>query len=94
VDEIDVRALNEAAAHTLASLLASVVAAIAVFILANLDLDCAPLVVHIVACALSGIGAAALAYVVLSLLIVVNLLWDALQNEQREAKRESAKGPR
>lgn len=93
VDDIDVRALNEAAAHVLVSLLASVVAAMAVFVLANLDLQCPPLLVYIAACVLSALSAGALVYVAISLLIVVNLLWDAFQNEQREAKREGAQDP-
>lgn len=93
VDEIDVRALNEAAAHILVSLLVSVVAAITVFALANLDLTCPPLGVHVWSCVLSGLSAASLTYVAISLIMVVNLLWDALQNEQRESKREAAKDP-
>lgn len=94
VDGVDVRALNEAAAHVLVSLIASVIAAVAVFVLANLDLHCPPLVVHVAACILSAVSAAALVYVAASLLIVVNLLWDAFLNEQREAEREGAKDPR
>ncbi len=93
VDQVDVRALNEAAAHILVSLLVSVVATIAVFILANLDLRCPSLATHVVSCALSAVGAAALTYIAISLLIVVNLLWDALVNEQREAEREAAGDP-
>lgn len=93
VDEVDVRALSEAAAHILVSLLVSVAAAVSVFALANLDLNCPPLGVHIWSCILSGLSAASLTYVAISLVMVVNLLWDALQNEQREAKREAAKDP-
>lgn len=93
VDDIDVRALNEAAAHILVSLIVSVIAAVAVFVLANLDLLCPPLIVHIIACTLSGVSAAALSYVAVSLLFVVNLLWDALQIEQRESEREAAQDP-
>ncbi|MGY4859520.1 hypothetical protein [Cryobacterium sp. AP23] len=90
VDEIDVRSLNEAAAHILVSLLVSVLAAIAVFILANLNLQCPTVAVDLWARALSGLSATCLSYVAISLLIVVNLLWDALQNEQRETQREAA----
>lgn len=93
VDAIDIRALNEAAAHILSSLAVSVLAAVAVFVLANTDLQCPPLVIHVMACVLSGLSAACLAYVAISLLMVVNLLWDALGVEEREAKREGSKNP-
>ncbi len=84
VERVKVRALNEAGAHVLVSLVMSVVVTVAVFVLANLTLDCAPLYVHIIAWALSGISAASFAYVALSLVIVANLLWDAFEREEQD----------
>lgn len=84
VERIKVRALNEAGAHVLVSLVMSVVVTVAVFVLANLALDCAPLYLHIIAWILSGISAASFAYVALSLVIVANLLWDAFEREEQD----------
>lgn len=84
VERIKVRALNEAGAHVLVSLVMSVVVTVAVFVLANLTLDCVPLYVHVIAWILSGISAASFAYVALSLVIVANLLWDAFEREEQD----------
>ena len=92
VDGVDVRALNEAAAHVLVSFLASLAVTIFVVVLANIDLYCAPVWVHVVDRVLSAAAAALFTYIIVSLVIVVNLLWDAFQNEQRESEREGLKG--
>ena len=84
VERIKVRALNEAGAHVLVSLVMSVVLTVSVFVLANLVLDCAPLYVHVIAWILSGISAGSFAYVALSLVIVANLLWDAFEREEQD----------
>lgn len=84
VERIKVRALNEAGAHVLVSLVMSVLVTVAVFVLANLTLSCAPLYLHIIAWILSGISAASFAYVALSLVIVANLLWDAFEREEQD----------
>lgn len=84
VERVKVRALNEAGAHVLVSLVMSVIVTVGVFVLANLDMHCAPLAVHIVAWALSAISAASFTFVALSLIVVANLLWDAFQREETD----------
>lgn len=84
VERVKVRALNEAGAHVLVSLVMSVLVTVAVFVLANLNAYGAPLYVHIIAWVLSGISAASFAYVALSLIIVANLLWDAFEREEQD----------
>lgn len=93
VDIVDVRALNEAAAHILISLLVSTVGSIAMFVLSNLDLKSSSTVVHGFAQAASALSASAFTYVALSLFIVTNLLWDAYMNEEREIRREGKAEP-
>lgn len=84
VERIKVRALNEAGAHVLVSLLMSVVLSVAVFVLANMELVSVPMHVHIIAWVLSAVSASSFAYVSLSLVIVTNLLWDAFQREEQD----------
>lgn len=90
VERLKVRALNEAGAHVLVSLVMSVVVTVAVFVLANLTLTCVPLFVHVIAWVLSGISAASFAYVALSLIIVANLLWDAFEREEQDIAEQNA----
>lgn len=104
VDGIKLRALNEATAHILFSVVVSLIATGVLAVLSNLVASISaavpapapttataapgttpplpgtppvPLTEHIAAVALSAIGCAALAYLLVSMLIVVNLLWDA-----------------
>lgn len=89
VERAKVRALNEAGAHVLVSLVMSVVVTVAVFVLANLVLTCAPLYLHITAWVLSALSAASFAYVALSLIIVANLLWDAFKREEQDIAEQN-----
>ncbi len=91
VDGVRVRALTEAAAHILVSILVSVAGSVAVFIAANIELHCAPLPVHVAARVLSAVIVACFTYIGLSLIIVTNLLWDALTAEEDDARRDSLK---
>lgn len=83
-ERVKVRALNEAGAHVLVSLIVSVVVIGSVFVLANLDLNSVELYVHLVAWILSAVSAGAFAYIALSLVIVANLLWDAFKREEQD----------
>jgi len=93
IDVVDVRALNEAAAHILMSLLIATVGSVATFALSNLDLGSKNAVAHGFAQVLSAVSAATFTYVALSLIIVTNLLWDAYVNEEREIRREGKAEP-
>ncbi|MHA7190520.1 hypothetical protein ACX80N_09555 [Arthrobacter sp. MDT2-16] len=94
VERVKVRALNEAGAHVLVSLVMSVVVTAAVFVLANLNLTCVSLYVHLIAWILSATSAACFAYVALSLIIVANLLWDAFEREEQDiAEQNSSQYP-
>ena len=98
-----IRALNEAATHILVSLVSVIVATVAVVLLGSIDSTSLPVWMdwlpgllhwaeggrHWTGVILSALAAAAFAYVVVSLLIVVNLLWDAYGEEQKDSKRES-----
>lgn len=84
VERVKVRALNEAGAHVLVSLLMSVVVTASIFVLANMDLKDAEIYVHLIAWILSAISAAIFTYIALSLLIVTNLLWDAFKREEQD----------
>lgn len=85
-DHDRVAALNEAAAHILLSIVVSLFAMAVVIILANLD-PCShwtPWTSRV----LSGFGIAALSYLGLVMIIVVNLLWDAYEQEPVDAATE------
>ncbi|MFT2712338.1 hypothetical protein [Clavibacter sp. Sh2126] len=86
--QIRVRALNEAGALILMSIHVSVLAAVAVFCVALLNLEDAAEWLRWVAILLSSIGPAALTYVAISLVIVANLLWDGFENEQTDVEKE------
>jgi len=79
-----IRALNEAVAHVLVCLLVSLVATGCVIVLANLDLTDARAVVIGVEVGFSALAVAAFAYIFIALVIVVNLLWDAFREEERD----------
>ena len=81
VDGIHIRALNEVAAHILLSVLISSIATAVLAVLANMDLESeSPSIIHIIlARGLSAIGVSAFVYVLISVVIVVNLLWDAYE---------------
>lgn len=87
VDGRRIRALDEAAAHILFSVVVSVAATADLVALANLDVGAktAPWLV-LVARTLGAIGAAAFTYLALTMVLVVNLLWDAYQEEGRPTK--------
>lgn len=88
-ERVKVRALNEAGAHVLVSLIMSVVVTVCVFILANLSLHCVELYVHVFAWVLSALSAGSFAYIALSLVIVANLLWDAFEREEQDIADEN-----
>ncbi len=79
------RALDEAAAHILGSLLISVlitVLVVALAVLPTLGISSLLLAVRAV---FGAVAVGALAYVGLTLVIVANLLWDAFQLEKKDA---------
>lgn len=88
-ERIKVRALNEAGAHVLVSLIMSVIVTASVFVLANLTLRCAELYIHVIAWVLSALSAGSFAYISLSLVIVANLLWDAFKREEQDIADEN-----
>lgn len=81
VEAVHIRALNEAAAHILVSVLLSGFSAALLIVLANLDSDVvlAHLPLLWLVRVLSSLSAASFSYLALTLVIVVNLLWDAYQ---------------
>lgn len=83
------RALNEAAAHILFSLLAAVFIMTLVVLLVVIPGCGLPDWVSGLRIWLGAVAVAALAYVGLTLLIVSNLLWDAFNFEQEDAEREN-----
>ncbi|MFJ6313691.1 hypothetical protein [Pseudarthrobacter oxydans] len=84
-DGVEFRALNEAAAHILVAVVVSLAATVVLALLANLDVErqnpsvCYSLVLR----ALTALGVAAFTYVSASMVIVVNLLWDAYERSGR-----------
>lgn len=92
VEDLDVRALNEATAHVLVSLMVSTGTVVATFVLANLKLDeDSSDTLRNVAVGASAVSGATFLYIGLSIIIVANLLWDAYNNEERNARREAKK---
>jgi hypothetical protein len=83
-----IRALNEAVAHILVCLLMSLVATSCVIVLANLDLTDARAGVIVVEVGFSAVAIAAFTYIFISLIIVVNLLWDAFREEEIDAGKQ------
>jgi hypothetical protein len=79
------RALDEAVAHVLVCLLVSLIATACVIILANLDLTDARPVVMGIEVGFSGVAAASFSYIFISLIVVVNLLWDAFREEESDS---------
>jgi len=94
VDAVYLRALDEAAAHILFAVLVSASAALALIVVTNVDLVAlhrhrpAVLVVRVA----SAYGTAALAYLALTLVIVVNLLWDAYVGAGKASGSASGRG--
>ncbi|MDZ5145107.1 hypothetical protein [Microbacterium testaceum] len=90
VDAVRVRALNEAGALILMSIHVSVLAAVAVFAVAIIDVkDESPEWLRWVVIVLCSVGPAALTYVALSLVFVANLLWDGFVNDEADSQREN-----
>src|SRR5690606_33881385 len=87
VNALRIRALNEAVTNLLVSLVASLLATLGVIVLSNLDLQEPPMWLHWLGVSVSGVVGALLAFVGLSLVIVVNLLWDAYTDEGHDARR-------
>lgn len=88
-ERVKVRALNEAGAHVLVSLIMSVAVTVSVFVLANLNVYCVEFYVHIIAWILSAISAGSFTYIALSLVIVANLLWDAFKREEQDVAEQN-----
>ena len=80
-DGVDLRALDEAGAHVLFTVVVSLAATADLVLLANLDVDQEgpTLIFSIVLKALTAIGVGAFTYMTISLFVVVNLLWDAYE---------------
>jgi hypothetical protein len=78
VDRVNRRSLDEAAAHVLVSALVAFLATAVMIVLANIDLPRCPTDVQSwIVRGLSAFGVSALSLLLLLLVIVVNLLWDA-----------------
>lgn len=93
VDAVHVRALDEAAAHILVSVLLSGFTAVLLVVLANIDSDVAlahQTLLWLVRI-LSSLSVACFSYLALTLIIVVNLLWDAYQGAGSQATGPTAK---
>ncbi|WP_284299873.1 hypothetical protein [Homoserinibacter gongjuensis] len=88
VGPMRIRALNEAAAHILLGTMASVGATVAIVTLVSFSWPCASVVGHWVQVALSSLTLGLFAYVVVTIMIVINLLWDAYQEEGTRAPRD------
>ena len=80
-DGVDLRALNEAAAHILDTVMVALGATSSLVVLANLDLTLQHSNVYYALAlkALTALGVAAFIYITISMVIVVNLLWDAYE---------------
>ena len=89
VDAIRVRALNEAGALILMSVHVSVLASLAVFLVALIDLEHADTWLRWITVVLSSVAPAALAYVAISLIFVAILLWDGFINDQTDLQRDN-----
>lgn len=90
VEKIRVRALNEATAHILFSLMISVLTVASTFALANIELGDEPSAwLYWSAIGASAVSGATFLYIGLSIIIVANLLWDAYQHEEDEAVRDN-----
>lgn len=84
VDQVALRALDEATAHILFSTIMSVIATACFGFMANYSPDgkypkWCDVLLDGIGISVSAVGAAAFAYIMLTLWIVVNLLWDAYQ---------------
>jgi hypothetical protein len=104
-DSLQIRAMNEAAAHILLSLIVALFSVVVIVVLLNLD---APLLPDWMTwlpellswdqggrewagVILSALAVAAFAYLVLTLILVVNLLWDAFRDEEEGAEEAAAR---
>lgn len=76
-EKVNVRALDEAAAHILVSVLAAMIALMSLAIVSNAIQSDPGAVREWVVAAFAGLGVAGLVYLAITLVIVVNLLWDA-----------------
>ncbi|MBD3779232.1 MAG: hypothetical protein IE923_08215 [Micrococcales bacterium] len=85
------RALDEAAAHILFSLLASTLVTALVVALTIVPDLCLPSWLDLLCVILGALAVAALVYVGISIVIVANLLWDAFSSEKVDAQVEAAK---
>lgn len=90
VDGRRIRALDEAAAHILFSIVVSVCATLALVVVSNLDVIAdSPSWLKVCARVLGAVGAAGFAYLALTMVLVANLLWDAYQEVGDEPGRAS-----
>ncbi|GEB21949.1 hypothetical protein [Brevibacterium aurantiacum] len=89
VDQVRVRALNEAGALILMCIHVSVLGSASLLCVALIEMKDHAGWVDWIAVGLSSIGPASLAYIALSLCLVVNLLWDGFTNEQEDSEREN-----
>jgi hypothetical protein len=80
-DGVDLRALDEAGAHVLFTVVISLAATADLVILANLDVEQKDpsLAFSILLRGLTAFGVGTFTYMTLSLFVVVNLLWDAYE---------------
>jgi hypothetical protein len=76
-EQVDLRALNEAAAHILLSVIVAMGATVTLTLAANLTTKDPGTTRAWIVATCGGIGIGALVFLSISLVIVVNLLWDA-----------------
>lgn len=79
IDEVKMRAIDEAVAHVLASVLVAAVLTALLAVAANVSTS-------VILVPVSSLAVAGLAYLVVSLFIVVNLLWDGYRAANPPAK--------
>ncbi len=84
-DAVAIRSLNEAAAHILIAVVASVFGtATAIVSMASSSIECPPLWLIVLTRIVVGLSAASFAYIALTLVIVVVLLWDSFMRPEEE----------
>lgn len=88
-EQARIRALDEAGAHILSGLLATILITALVVTLTVLPDKCIPEVLTWIRLGIGAIAIGLLTYVGITLFIVTNLLWDAFKAEHEDARRES-----
>lgn len=86
-EQVNLRALDEAGAHVLLSVVVSVVASVCLAVVANATTPDAGAVREWTLAVFGGVSVAALVYIAISMIIVVNLLWDAYVSATPEHRR-------